>query len=139
MKHILVAVDGSESSQRALEEGIQLGNALREPAMLTALHIDRNMPMNEPALGFDPEAEIEAEGVALLDSVKKSLEHSGLNYKTVIRKGDPAREICEFAKAQSVDLIIVGTKGQSLAAELLLGSVSHKVIQHATCPVMSIR
>ncbi|MEJ8303820.1 universal stress protein [Saccharibacillus sacchari] len=139
MKHIVVAVDGSTGSARALEEAIKLGRSLAESPKLTALHIDQAVPMNEPPFGVDPDERIEAEGLALLKSAEETLAASGLTYETAVRKGDPAREICEFAGSASGDLIVVGTRGHSLAAELLLGSVSHKVIQHAPCPVMTIR
>lgn len=139
MKHIVVAIDGSAGSARALEEAIKLGRSLAEAPKVTALHIDQTVPMNEPPLGIDPEERIEAEGAALLKSAEAALVASGLAYDTAVRKGDPAREICEFARRESGDLVIVGTRGQSLAAELFLGSVSHKVIQHAPCPVMTVR
>ncbi len=139
MKHIVVAVDGSTGSVRALEEAIRLGQSLAESPKVTALHIDQAVPMNEPPFGVDPDERIEAEGLALLKSAEEALAASGLAYETVVRKGDAAREICEFAASESSDLIVVGTRGHGLAAELLLGSVSHKVVQHAPCPVMTIR
>ena len=139
MKHIVVALDGSTGSVRALEEAIKLGQSLAESPKVTALHIDQAVPMNEPPFGVDPDERIEAEGLALLKSAEEALAASELAYKTAVRKGDPAREICEFAANESCDLIVVGTRGHGLAAELLLGSVSHKVIQHAPCLVMTIR
>ena len=139
MKHIVVAVDGSSGSVRALEEAIKLGQSLAESPKVTALHIDSFVPMNEPPFGVDPDERIEAEGLALLKSAEEKLAASGLAYETAVRKGDAAREICEFARSESVDLLVVGTRGHGLAAELLLGSVSHKVIQHAPCPVMTVR
>ncbi|NGZ76759.1 universal stress protein [Saccharibacillus alkalitolerans] len=139
MRHIVVAVDGSSGAAKALEEAIKLGTSMAERPKITALHVDPAIAMNEPAIGFDPEARIEAEGLALLAPIESALASSGLPHETAVRKGDPAREICAFAEHEACDLIVVGTRGQSLAAELLLGSVSHKVIQHAPCPVMTVR
>lgn len=139
MKHIVVAVDGSSGSVRALEEAIKLGQSLAESPTVTALHIDPFVSINEPPFGVDPDERIEAEGLVLLKSVEEALVASGLVYETAVRKGDAAREICEFARRESADLIVLGTRGHGLAAELLLGSVSHKVIQHAPCPVMTVR
>ncbi|CAM4077255.1 universal stress protein [Saccharibacillus endophyticus] len=139
MKHIVAAIDGSAGSVRALEEAIKLGMSLAESPKVTALHIDSFVSMNEPPFGVDPDERIEAEGLALLQSAGEKLAASGLAYGTAVRKGDAARGICEFARSESADLIVIGTRGHGLAAELLLGSVSHKVIQHAPCPVMTIR
>ncbi|WP_172255541.1 universal stress protein [Saccharibacillus deserti] len=139
MKHILVAIDGSPGADRALEEAIRLASALKDAPTVTALHVDPALSMNEPAIGFDPEARIEAEGLAQLRPAEALLADSGLDYQTAVRRGDPAREICEFARREDCDLIAVGTRGHGPAAELLLGSVSHKVVQHAPCPVLTIR
>lgn len=139
MKHIVVAVDGSAGSGHALEEAVKLGKSFAERPKLTVLHVDPSVAMVEPPFGVDPDERIEEEGRALLRPIEATLAASGLEYAATLRKGDPAREICEFARHESCDLIVMGTRGQSLAAELLLGSVSHKVIQHAPCPVMTIR
>ncbi len=139
MKRILVAIDGSAGSEHALEEAIKLGKSFAEPPKITVLHVDPSVAMVEPPFGVDPDERIEAEGRELLKPIESALAASGLEHAVILRKGDPAREICEFAKHEVCDLIVMGTRGQSLAAELLLGSVSHKVIQHAPCPVMTIR
>lgn len=139
MQHILVAIDGSSGAAQALEQAISLASSFKEASKITALHVDPAIAMNEPAIGFDPEARIEAEGLETLRPALARLADSGLPHGSVVRRGDPAREICEFARREQCDLIVVGTRGHGLAAELLLGSVSHKVIQHAPCPVMTIR
>ncbi|OWA34885.1 universal stress protein UspA [Saccharibacillus sp. O16] len=139
MKHILVAIDGSSGSEHAMEEAIKLGKSFAVLPKMTVLHVDPSVAMVEPPFGIDPDERIEEEGRELLKPVQAALASSGLEYTVILRKGDPAREICEFAAHEVCDLIVMGTRGQSLAAELLLGSVSHKVIQHAPCPVMTIR
>ncbi|MDQ0495269.1 universal stress protein [Paenibacillus brasilensis] len=53
--------------------------------------------------------------------------------------GDPASVICESANQEKVDLIIIGTRGKGLVSEMILGSVSHHVIQHAPCPVLTVK
>ncbi|MDE1872373.1 MAG: universal stress protein [Thaumarchaeota archaeon] len=51
----------------------------------------------------------------------------------------PAKVIIELAKAKSYDLIIIETRGRSSFQELLIGSVSRKVMHHVSCPVMFVR
>ena len=53
--------------------------------------------------------------------------------------GHPAEEICKYADAQGIDLIVIGSRGRSAFTELLLGSVSSQVLHHATCPVTVVR
>ncbi len=53
--------------------------------------------------------------------------------------GQPAEEICKYADAQGIDLIVIGSRGRSAFTELLLGSVSSQVLHHATCPVTVVR
>ncbi len=53
--------------------------------------------------------------------------------------GDPATEIVAIAKQLGVELIVMGSRGQSPMRELLLGSVSDKVLRHAKCPVTVVR
>jgi nucleotide-binding universal stress UspA family protein len=53
--------------------------------------------------------------------------------------GDPSRSICDVAKTQAVDLIIVGRRGHQGLNELLLGSVSNYVLHHAPCSVLTIQ
>ncbi|MDO3411064.1 universal stress protein [Saccharibacillus sp. CPCC 101409] len=139
MKHIVVAVDGSAGADRALEQAIKLASELAQAPRITALHVDPSVTINEAPLGVDLDERIEEEGLALLRPVQERLAQSGLPCETAVRRGDPAAEIGEFARREGCDLIVMGTRGQSLAKELLLGGVGHKVIQHAPCPVMTVR
>ena len=55
------------------------------------------------------------------------------------REGDPAEVIASEAEARGVDLIAMGTQGGSALRHLLIGSTAERVLQHADCPVMTIR
>ena len=59
--------------------------------------------------------------------------------ETVAREGDPAAVIASEAEARGVDLIAMGTHGGSGLRHLLMGSTADRVLQHANCPVMTIR
>ena len=82
--------------------------------------------MNDP--GLDP---VFREARELLGQVKRCDEK--------ILWGQPAAVICEFARDHHVDLIVMGARGRSNFAALLLGSVSSQVLQHAPCPVTVVR
>ena len=57
----------------------------------------------------------------------------------MVKQGDPAKIIIEIANSQNYDLIITGSRGMSAFKELLVGSVTLKVIHHVQCPVMVVR
>jgi len=59
--------------------------------------------------------------------------------RTIKQRGNVAEEILKVADKWKVDMIILGSRGLSTAKVFLLGSVSHKVIQHAQCPVTVVR
>ncbi|MCA9521742.1 MAG: universal stress protein, partial [Myxococcales bacterium] len=60
-------------------------------------------------------------------------------YETLVTFGDPAPEIIGHAHAHSFDLIVVGSRGRSPLKELLLGSVSSKLVHYAPCAVTVVR
>ena len=62
-----------------------------------------------------------------------------VNAETLVGIGEPADEIVALAKKQGTTLIVMGSRGQSLARGILLGSVSEKVIRHAHCAVTVVR
>jgi nucleotide-binding universal stress UspA family protein len=64
---------------------------------------------------------------------------NNVSIQIMVTQGDPAQVIIELAKAKSYDLIIMGTRGRTAFQELLIGSVSQKVMHHASGPVMVVR
>ena len=81
-----------------------------------------------------------AVGERILDDWQRLAAESGVSdIKTMLREGDPAGQIIEAAKDQDADVIVMGFRGHGALAELLLGSVSHKVGQLAPCICMTVR
>ncbi|WP_411735753.1 universal stress protein [Paenibacillus sp. M2] len=76
LKHILVAVDGSEHAHKALEQAMILAEDMKQPASLLIVHINPAISINEPALGVDLEARIAERAT-----------HYGTGDQTVVRKG----------------------------------------------------
>ncbi|WP_046213739.1 universal stress protein [Paenibacillus wulumuqiensis] len=138
-ERILVAVDGSEHAQRALEHAVQLAKGLQIAPRLTVLHVNPVMMVAEPPLGVDVDERLDEEGHAMTEPYRTYLDTTGVQYEVRYHTGDPATVICDTANEEQMDLIIMGTRGKSAVSELFLGSVSHKVIQHAHCPVMTVK
>lgn len=135
MKNLLVAVDGSEGSQAAVEEAITLARDLG--AALTFLFVRKRpssvlgRPLYERQVSYDLRRARHTIGEAIETAMAAGIECDG-----EIFEGDPAAEIVSLADNRHVDLIVVGSRGNGALAGALLGSVSRAVVQHADVPVL---
>jgi nucleotide-binding universal stress UspA family protein len=75
---------------------------------------------------------------AVVDDALRELESAGVLARGVVREGSAARTILEVAEEENASLIVLGTRGPSSAAELLLGNVSAEVLRFARCPVLAV-
>ncbi|ANS76877.1 universal stress protein UspA [Paenibacillus yonginensis] len=139
LTHILVPVDGSDHALHALAYAKNLLLSLKDSPRLTVLHVNPDVTINEPPVGVELDEQIEAEGSRLLVPVQELLADLQSDYNTLVKHGDPGKIICQTAAQEMADLIVMGTRGIGLISELLIGSVSHYVIQHAACPVLTTK
>ena len=94
----------------------------------------------EPAVvASDIEAQMEQEGVMILEQAQRLLMEMQIPCRTVLRTGDPVKEICRYAEEESVELIIVGRREKGLLESLLLTSVSDKLVQKASAHVLVLK
>ena len=145
-KNILVPVDGSEFSMRALKYAIPIMNKFN--SNLTALHI---VPSSISYDFFTREKKFETispinqifqtaytEAQKSFDDIKEKL---GVEFKTdvIIAEESIVKEIIEYAEREKMDLIIIGTRGKTGFKKLILGSVASGVLTLAHCPVLIVR
>jgi len=135
---ILVAVDGSESSKKAVDKSVFLAQKCNSKLYVVHVVLDWEYG-GDSAATFELIDELRARGTELLQQCKKQALQSNVQVETVLEQGDYSHEIIEVAKRKDCDLIIMGSRGMSPIKELLLGSVSLKVMHHASCPVMVVR
>jgi len=137
-KHILVPYDGSKPSIQALDRAIWLAS-LSPSTQLTVAHVIYMQPLVVADMTFFPNEEfqnhMQDHANALIEDVETRL--SALeNSKVVVLSGSPASRIIEYAEAENCDLIVMGSRGLGTIQELMLGSVSHNVVQHSKVPVL---
>ncbi|WP_242220212.1 universal stress protein [Bacillus cereus group sp. BfR-BA-01380] len=137
-KKMLVAFDGSAPSVRALHHAAELGKTIGSEK-LTILHVNKDLPMQEPILNIDLDQLLDEENQEILTSAIQFLSESNVNYETHTFDGDPAHIITVYASEHDYDIIIMGNTGKGLIKEALLGSVSHKVAQSAHCPILIVK
>lgn len=135
---ILVAVDGSESSKKAFDKSVFLAQKCNSKLYIIHVVLDWEYG-GDSAATFELIEELRSKGKELLERCKKQALQSNEQVVTLLEQGDYAHEIIEVAKRKECDLIIMGSRGMSPIKELMLGSVSLKVMHHASCPVMVVR
>ncbi len=135
---ILVAVDASPASQRAVECARKM--AKLTGAQVLVVHAYPKIPeyLGEPNLSQTIARHLER-AHELVDPIVEQLKQEGIEAIPEVLEGPPADAILRVADAREVDLIVMGARGLGSVASLLLGSVSQKVLAHATCPVMVVR
>ena len=141
---ILLAVDGSQCSDRALkaviartqpkDAEIRVVHVVEPPSLLVA----REMGGYDRALDAVWEAETK-QAQALVAKVADELRSNGLKVTTAVEQGEPKSKIIEAASKWHADLIVVGSHGRKGLEHFLLGSVSDAVARHAGCSVEIVR
>lgn len=142
LKRILVPLDFGAPSVRALDHAKVL--AERFEASLDLLHVVPNPYLDDPAGLYLPLPEPYLEELVKdaqkrLNEILPSFNRQRSNVRTIVKVGDPLFQIVEYARLESVDLIVMGTQGRSGVARLFLGSVAERVVRTAPCPVLTVR
>jgi len=138
---ILVATDGSDRTRAAAAHA--LGLAERFGASVHALYV-----VDIRALSFDDEDFVGNDAIVdsltdrgrrATEEIARRAEALGLDAESAVVQGTPSREIRAYATERDVDLVALGTRGQSGLARYMLGSVAESVLRKATQPVLTAR
>jgi nucleotide-binding universal stress UspA family protein len=132
---ILIAVDGSEVSQRAIE---RVARFLKTEAEVALVCVARPIYRDPRYTGYaDPKDEEEQRKV--LFAARDVLERAGIAATGLAPVGDPADEILKAAKQVEAELIVMGARSLGTVERLVLGSVSTKVMHEAACDVLIVK
>ncbi len=138
-KKILVAVDGSDHATNAVRCAVEM--ACGTDATLFLLAVDGCRPLKGPLAELAKAEDLSRDEIferVIESAVIKAKVPDDMPVEQRIRIGDPAENILVEADKVEADIIIVGRRGLGLYAELLLGSVSRKVLHLAKVPVMVV-
>jgi nucleotide-binding universal stress UspA family protein len=83
--------------------------------------------------------DVERDAIERLSGLFTAPEREALQAVVSVVVGSPFVEIIRYARAQQVDLIVMGTHGRGPVEHMLLGSVAEKVVRKASCPVLTVR
>lgn len=145
-KHILVAVDGSETSESALIQAAQLAKEQKSSLLIINVvneYFDHELILyNISPKQFDKELIVE--GQYILNKMKQIAEKIGVQAETSMlelrsRKDRIAEKILEATKDYNADLLVIGSHGRHGFSHFFLGSIAEGVIRIASIPVLVIR
>ncbi len=141
--HILVALDGSDCSHKALDMAVRLAKEQSARCTVcTVVDVIRAAASMTFATG-----DIVTEWIATLNEDARRIESdaiskyadSGITIETKVLEGYPSTALLEVAKNEKTDLIVMGSHGQTGLKRLWLGSIADSVVQEATIPVLIVR
>jgi nucleotide-binding universal stress UspA family protein len=139
LRRILVPLDGSPLSERALEYAADLAG--RRPIVLLRVvspeEIEADMP-NTLLVEHEDFSRAEKNARDYLERIAKQLQLAGHQTQVMTARGRPAQEIAIAAHAADADLIVMATHGRTGAARLRLGSIADEVVRHGLLPVLLV-
>ena len=146
MKRMLVAYDGSDASKKAIDVVLKCANKDDEITLLTVVPAELAessfTKMLLPTIDLSSVVKSGSFKEKAMETLKKlvsSIENSVNKVSIVVEAGDPADEILITAKKYESDIIIIGYKGYGKEGRFLLGSVTDKVVRHASKSVLVVR
>jgi nucleotide-binding universal stress UspA family protein len=141
IQRILIPIDGSDHSRKVIELASDI--ASRYKAKVHIVHVFSPLHHQyqiQDALMQEVEKNYQKFAERIIEEAENEVKKKGVeSYQSAILRGDPAQEILQFAKENSIDLIILGSHGAGAADILMFGSVSHKVSHLARCTCITVK
>ncbi|NLW92520.1 MAG: universal stress protein [Syntrophomonadaceae bacterium] len=140
-KRVLIALDGSAPSFRAVSAAAKMSASIEEITLINVVTIQHVFSADGQSVEFFPSEyyqELMQNAHEVLDKAEAMLDKHPRVTK-IVESGPPAEIILQLADKDHYDLIIVGSRGLNTLERLFLGSVGHKVVSLANCPVMLVK
>src|SRR5699024_2366226 len=142
-RKILVAYDGSELSEQALQEAKLQAAGVPETEVYVVAVVTVTGPSTHMIVAKSIQYDVADALRPDMEKINREFEAEDISITTDIVIADNNRnagiKICEYADENNIDLIIAGSRGLGGMKKLLLGSVSHQIVQEAKCPVLIIK
>ncbi|WP_071394966.1 universal stress protein [Bacillus tuaregi] len=137
---ILVAIDGSEQSEKALKSALKFAN--ERYSKVTVMHVKKNITIYETMSSEvvdEMYSEMKKEADKLFNHAKALAEDYGVEIETYYVIGEPSTLIVKMAEEGNYQLIVMGSRGLGGIKGIMLGSVSQRVTQLSHCPVLIVK
>jgi len=142
MLKLLVPVDGSECSDRAVDFVLTMKEWCKEAPDIHLLNVHHHLPYGRLASAIEHDKlqqYYRDEGMKALQSAREKLDAAGVRYTFHVGVGEPAEIVAQYAREQHCDQIVMATHGRGRMSGLLLGSVATKVLHLVTVPVLLVK
>lgn len=129
---VVIAVDGSDNSFRAAKEALKI-NAMKYTLLSIVSHEDsKDAVLHSETSSVDQRK-------SLIQPIIEEYENNDITYEVRIEHGVPKDTIIQIGNTHEYDLIVIGTRGLNAFQEMVMGSVSHKVVKEVNIPVMVVK
>lgn len=135
---LAVAVDGSDNALRAAKHAVMLAKHLPEVHLEVIYVVDYNKAKDDRLLTQSPESLV-LKREQVVHSVLELAKSVNVEVQFTKLRGNPSHEIVKYVNGKSVDQLIIGSRGLNTFQEMILGSVSHKVMKLVKCPVTIVK
>lgn len=135
---IAVAIDGSDNALRAAQHAIYLAEYLPEATLEVIYVADFSKAKDDRLLTQSPESLALAREQKVTPALKLA-EEKNIKAELTMLKGNPSEAIISYVNDELIDQLILGSRGLNVFQEMILGSVSHKVMKHVRCPVTIVK
>ena len=142
----MIATDGSDCSDLAIDKGIEL--ARLSGGTVYAVHVISTAYLSPIGgnyfMGMNPywesiHEELNRQGKQAVDYIKGLGEVKGVNVESILLEGYPSDELIRYADENKMDIVIMGTLGKTGVDRILLGSVAGNLVRHSKISVMVVR
>jgi len=136
-KKLLVAVDGSENSLRAAKHAAHIAS-LSENCSVTIVYVADYSKIQSEVL-YESLDQLKEENRKKVIPAEEIFKNKNIPYTVEILQGMPGQTIVNYANKHEFDMLIIGSRGLNALQKMVLGSVSHKVVKGADCPVLVVK
>ncbi|MDO8595680.1 MAG: universal stress protein [Sulfuricaulis sp.] len=139
MLRVLIPIDGSENSLRAVGFVVRKAALYKGPLEIHLLNVQHPFPGTIRGVHKEAEQFHHDEGLKALAGARKALDAAGLKHVYHISVGEAGEAIAHFARDKHIEQIVMGTRGAGSIANMLLGSVTTKVLHLVDVPVLLVK
>lgn len=135
-QHILLAVDGSENAVRAAKEAVKVAS---NDSLIEMVYVADFDKAKTEVLHAGSSESLLLERKRKVAPIEEVLRAADKQFKLTILHGTPGPEIVKYANENKVDIVVIGSRGLNGLQEMVLGSVSHKVMKRVQCPALIVK
>lgn len=135
-QHILLAVDGSENAVRAAKEAVKIAS---NDSLIEMVYVADFDKAKTEVLHAASSESLLLERKRKVAPIEEVLRAADKQFKLTILHGTPGPEIVKYANKNKVDIVVIGSRGLNGLQEMVLGSVSHKVMKRVQCPALIVK